>query len=373
NEATAEEATRAKAHIVVCPNCASHLAFLRLTGRALSQTPEVIPSASLSSRIAAATYDRPTLAERIAGWLRPAPVRIGLGAAMAAGLALVLIVPRMGEVDTAELPSAPAGGGVVSTRKEVGKSAQKVAGKTPSKSVVKTAKTAEPSRPKPKMTVATKPLEAKPPVAAKSPVVLPAKRPITVVAKVSRPGRLESIQAATVGSLSASDIIRDVRGEPRMDRNSPLRSAANIALKRPGGGVVFIPRSGYDRSAATESSRRARGAAGTVASVTPTLPTAGAAPISPLLSEHSTITESTAPRSPVASSESPSAAVAASAGTAMMQFRVRGPRTSNTVVMNMPNASQGGAGSLPANDRFSLTSGSSSRIPITSAPVSGIN
>ena len=107
NEAAPEEAARAKAHMASCAGCASHFAFLRLTGRAMSQIPDVYPSASLSARIAAATYDKPTFAERIAGWLRPAPVRVGLGAALATGLAMAFIVPRTGEVDTATVSPAP--------------------------------------------------------------------------------------------------------------------------------------------------------------------------------------------------------------------------------------------------------------------------
>jgi anti-sigma factor RsiW len=103
-EATAEEAARAEVHIALCEACASHRAFLRLTNRALRQVPDLYASASLSARIAAATYDRPSIARRIQTWLRPAPTRVAIGTALAAGIAGVVIIPRLGMAPVASVP-----------------------------------------------------------------------------------------------------------------------------------------------------------------------------------------------------------------------------------------------------------------------------
>lgn len=97
DEATPDEAYAVKAHTAVCPDCASHLAFLRATSFVLSRVPEVAPDPALFARIASATYARKSwkeqVAEKVALWLQPAPVRYGLGTAVAATLAAVVFLP----------------------------------------------------------------------------------------------------------------------------------------------------------------------------------------------------------------------------------------------------------------------------------------
>ncbi len=93
-EATPSEAAFAEAHLSGCASCASELAFLRATNRVLSLTPDVFPSASLSARIAQATYAKPTPMERLQAFLRPAPIRVALGSAALAGLVTVAFVTQ---------------------------------------------------------------------------------------------------------------------------------------------------------------------------------------------------------------------------------------------------------------------------------------
>jgi hypothetical protein len=95
-EATAAESALVDEHLLVCPACASHLAFLRATNQVIASMPEMQPSADLFARVAAATYRRPTLRDRVLGLLRPAPVRVALGSAFALGLAAVVVLPRLG-------------------------------------------------------------------------------------------------------------------------------------------------------------------------------------------------------------------------------------------------------------------------------------
>lgn len=91
-EATADEAARVEAHRDACDRCASALAFLQLSHAALSRPLEVpIPSA-LSARIAAATYERPTISQRIAVFLRPVPTRLALGTAAVAAIVAVAVL-----------------------------------------------------------------------------------------------------------------------------------------------------------------------------------------------------------------------------------------------------------------------------------------
>ena len=98
-EATEGETALVEGHVRTCPRCASELSFLRLTQAVFARQRDVMPPAALTERIAFATYARPSLRERVAAFLRPAPARVALGAAVAAGVALAFInVNRLAEV-----------------------------------------------------------------------------------------------------------------------------------------------------------------------------------------------------------------------------------------------------------------------------------
>ena len=93
-ETSADETRHIEKHLSECALCTNQLAFLRATARTLRRTADVFPSPALFERIARATYEKPTFAQRVSVLLRPAPVRIGLGSALAAGLvAVALVVP----------------------------------------------------------------------------------------------------------------------------------------------------------------------------------------------------------------------------------------------------------------------------------------
>jgi hypothetical protein len=379
NEATAEEIAQAKLHIAVCANCASHLAFLRLTSRVLSQAPEVFPSASLSARIAAATYERPTLAGRVAGWLRPAPVRVGLGAALAAGLAMVLIVPRMGEVDTVQSPSETETGSAVSipVDKPTTVTAPKVTDSVPQTRSARVADSTQVSGSKPsnpKIAGTGKVPAAKPAVASALPAAVAPKKPSTstvVVASVPRQGSLKSVRITGSDLPDANQIIRSTRTEPQMDRLGSKRIAANAALKNPGAGSVTISRNGYDRTAAVEQILKPREA---VASVVPSVAGNAASGISPLLPESHAVTEREANRSPVVSAAVPAAAIAEATPQRKLQFRVNHPRNTGSESFSTAGLNRGSSGLPSANGRDSSFGFSPAvKAGIVDAPVTGMN
>lgn len=110
----ASEAERAfvAAHIAHCAACASEWAFTKAAKSAWGQMPTAYPQATLSARIAAATYRKPTFAERFVAsfaFLMPVPVRVAVGVAAVAGIAL-LMAPRQGALITQNpvaLPETP--------------------------------------------------------------------------------------------------------------------------------------------------------------------------------------------------------------------------------------------------------------------------
>jgi hypothetical protein len=106
-EASPEERSLAGAHLPACSPCQSHYAFLRLTKDVLERTPAEFPSRALSERIAAATYARPTFADRLREFLRPAPARLALGTALAAGISVWLY---HGCPSPSPCPLGPSGG-----------------------------------------------------------------------------------------------------------------------------------------------------------------------------------------------------------------------------------------------------------------------
>lgn len=374
NEATPEEIAQAKLHIAVCADCASHLAFLRLTSRVLSQAPEVFPSVSLSARIAAATYERPTLAERITGWLRPAPVRVGLGAAMAAGLAMVLIVPRMGEVDTVQLPSTsetetgPAVGNPAD--KPTTETAPKVTDSVPQKSPARVADSTQVSGSKPKTVSTARVPAAKSAVASAPPAaVVPKKTDPVVVAGEPQRGSLRSIKITGSDLPTANEIVQRARTEPQIDRLSSKRSAANSALKRPGAGNVTIPRNGYDRTAAVEQILKPRDS---VASAVTSVAGSTASGISPLLPESNAVTEREANRSPVVSAAVPVAAIAEAPPPRKLQFRVSHPRNTGPESFSTAGLNRGSSGLPSANGRDSSFGFSPAvKAGIVDAPITG--
>lgn len=97
NRATTADRLFVAAHTEKCPGCASEWVFLQATKTAWSKTPMAVPPASLSARIAAATYRKPTFAERLVSafaFLNPVPVRVAIGVAAVAGISF-LALPRM--------------------------------------------------------------------------------------------------------------------------------------------------------------------------------------------------------------------------------------------------------------------------------------
>jgi negative regulator of sigma E activity len=388
NEATPEEAVRAKAHTATCDNCASHFAFLRLTGRVLSQTPEVLPSASLSARIAAATYERPTLAQRVAGWLRPAPVRVGLGAAVAAGLTMVLIVPRIGEIDTANIGTSGKSGTIASKERSANDAGDKSAKTIAQKSASKTAKNVILPETKPKTTELVKPL----PVAKQSVVkslmasvpepALPAVKPapINVASNASR----RSVGAlAGIGSTLANpnDLIlhaQHPRTDSPIDRNKP-RSSPKFSVKLPGMSNMTMPRSGYNRTEETSPILKPRESAAASESVATASPvnTSGIAPLLPdngsgkLAEPQNMVAERTS--SPLSAATTATAPIVSS-GSGNLQFRTGSRKNSGVESFSFNSSNSTRRPALGMSDSGTgLGSSPMVKAGIVDAPVTGLN
>ncbi|MBC8104537.1 MAG: zf-HC2 domain-containing protein [Cytophagales bacterium] len=369
-EATNEEAVRLKSHLALCEHCASHLAFLRLTHQALRQPPEAFPSASLSARIAAATYDRPTLSERIHGWLRPVPVRVALGTALAAGIGLVLVLPRIGGIAPEPLVSRP-----VAPKKEA-----PVAKGIRSRPAPRAAapSVSEPLSVKPETNTALASAKTAAPKPTKLPVSPPVRTNPIIVAKASAGGGLLSLPLDR-SSAAIDAVLRTARAEPRMDRNINRRSAAsNIALKSPGAGSAapLPPRSGYDRAASTALKLRppVSTAMSVAPSVAPIVPAETAAV--PSSSAGSIATERTAaPRLPgtsVASAVAEPLPMAAEGG--KFQIRIKRSRGQNNALVFSARGQNGVGGLLSANGAgLGLGVGQGASTTLVRAPVTGID
>ena len=106
-EISADETRHIERHVAVCSLCASQLAFLRAASRTVRRAADMYPSPALFERIARATYQKPTVSQRVFAFLRPTPVRLSLGGALAAGLVAAVVLP--GRFNVAP-PRTPGGG-----------------------------------------------------------------------------------------------------------------------------------------------------------------------------------------------------------------------------------------------------------------------
>jgi anti-sigma factor RsiW len=104
-EANVQERGEVETHVGCCEACASHLAFLKVLTKALPAPPVAALPPGLSARIAAGTYARPSLWERLLAALRPAPARYALGGAFATALVFALVVPRIERPIPVERPT----------------------------------------------------------------------------------------------------------------------------------------------------------------------------------------------------------------------------------------------------------------------------
>ncbi len=95
-ETTEAESALIKRHLACCSSCASELAFAQAMDTSLFTMPLAVPPPDLFDSIAAATYARPTLRQRFAQWLAPAPTRWTMGTAIATCLTIAIIAPRLG-------------------------------------------------------------------------------------------------------------------------------------------------------------------------------------------------------------------------------------------------------------------------------------
>lgn len=105
-ETSEAETRRVQEHLLLCPECASQLAFLRALNVGLHSAPLAPPSPALFDRIASATYATPPsksrvfwdgLRDRVAALLAPPAVRVGFGTALAAGVVAAFVLPRLHE------------------------------------------------------------------------------------------------------------------------------------------------------------------------------------------------------------------------------------------------------------------------------------
>lgn len=81
-------------------------AFVALLKRAECAPPSLAVPSALSERIAAATYARPSIWERLSQVLRPAPARYALAGALAAGTVSAVFLPRLPKPEGVRVPVA---------------------------------------------------------------------------------------------------------------------------------------------------------------------------------------------------------------------------------------------------------------------------
>ena len=216
NRTTPAERIFVLSHVERCPGCASAWAFAQAAKAAWEKVPTAYPSASLSARIAAATYRKPTFAERFAAafaFLNPAPVRVAIGVAAVAGVGF-LVLPRLnapvGESVTPVVVSVPKPSEetqtpVVST--PVKPSVATVAVKPV---VPKTAPMVKKAEPKPVAVVAAKPVK-------------PLKAVVSGVVAVSKLVAKPTPAKTVAKPVQIATAIRPVA--PRRRASSPIESA----------------------------------------------------------------------------------------------------------------------------------------------------
>lgn len=172
NRATPAERVFVATHTEHCPACASEWAFLRATKTAWAQAPMALPSTSLSARIAAATYRKPTLVERLASvfaFLNPVPVRVAIGVAAVAGVSFLLL-PRPATVAPDATP-------------EFARDAPRETPSLPESELAATPPVAKPRPRATEKTVLPKPVvtvREKAPVVATKPLLSPRSAPVAV-------------------------------------------------------------------------------------------------------------------------------------------------------------------------------------------------
>ncbi|MBC8140332.1 MAG: hypothetical protein H7Y38_02695 [Armatimonadetes bacterium] len=247
--ATSAERAFVTAHIGNCPACASEWAFAKAAKSAWGQLPTAYPPASLSARIAAATYRKPTFAQRFVAafaFLNPVPVRVAVGVAAVAGIAFFAL-PRQGAMmaqNPVALPEAKPET-VVATVKPVAEKAKSVETVKPA-SVVVAAKpvakpvvvaksvvaTAKPVAPAPQTVVAAVSVaKSAPKPAVVAPVALKKTAPQVAIA-TPKPVR---VQPAVVASKSAPVVAETTAPAPET-----LPTAPQIAPVKPASVVAAV-------------------------------------------------------------------------------------------------------------------------------------
>ncbi|MDX1933433.1 MAG: zf-HC2 domain-containing protein [Capsulimonadales bacterium] len=104
-EASTEETGRVNAHLSGCAACASHFAFLQAMDSAFRNIPREAASAAGYERIRMATFARPSLGERLRGWLAPNGLAMGVGTVAVVGiLSFVLLRVNAPTAPTADPP-----------------------------------------------------------------------------------------------------------------------------------------------------------------------------------------------------------------------------------------------------------------------------
>lgn len=212
NRATTADRLFVSAHSEHCAGCASEWAFLQATKTAWARTPVAIPSASLSARIAAATYRKPTFAERFVSafaFLNPAPVRVAIGVAAVAGISF-LALPRMTMVPDEKSPTITESAPIV-VQNTPAQEKETDSAPVAAAPVLKTVPTIKKETPKPTAPIA----KPAPVVAAKSSAVEKALPKSVAVAETPAPKMSTSVKThPTQVARNTSKAVREVPTAP---------------------------------------------------------------------------------------------------------------------------------------------------------------
>lgn len=385
-EATPEETARAEAHVASCAACASHLAFLRLTGHALRQMPDAYPPSDLATRIAAATYERPTLSAQLMGWLRPAPIRAVAGALVAAGLAAVFLLPRIGTI-TPNVPVAKSGEATISPAASPAASA--ASGTARTSTARSSGAAAQSAVPPVAVATAAAPRAAAPQSKARAASAAtplpPARASLSAplrVAVAARPKSVEGIAHLSGGAATAAaEIAPILRGiDAPVDRHLAMARGVKPAaakLRKARGGAILPPRSGYDRAIATlgalHGPEMASGAPVGVAP-TPAAAVGAPAPQPRVMPTPYAVAEQPSPKTIEglsATAAVPSSSVASSAASGseprVLHFSFSHRRISNDASIDIGDAKRLGAVRSSANESYGFNRNPSQQTSVVTA------
>jgi hypothetical protein len=213
-------------------------AFAALLKRADAAPSVVTLPPGLSERIATATYARPTLWDKLALALRPAPVRFALGGALTAGVLSALFLPRVTQPELTKKATPMAQVAVIAPKDAP------LPSPAPPAEVVEQPTLVQPT-PAPEKRVPVAPITASPAPVRPTPSVPPRPTP-TPEPPAPRPNTSRSVPAVNVNALRDHGSVAIVPTKPLVDTPSatpaPTSAVTADPAAQPTTNAVVAPR-----------------------------------------------------------------------------------------------------------------------------------